>query len=268
MYAQCDSLIAKFPMPRELKRSLAVRRHCRKAGHRFYSLATMSNLYVRLKTGFFTNLKTFNLKAKIGNDAYWIPPRLWTYAAESQPDGDFSQHSNAVLAEVLGCVQYAANLKELLTDAGFLDGDGKIHNWAAHNSYHEAYSARAKKAAATRWGDRRRTQKQKQEKERGNPKEKKSTNGQAVLNGSSSTTDGTSNIRGGISLSVGDAAAFNGAWGLWLKHSSQLKYPPTESAIGAQWKKCNDNGAEWAETCINYSIECNSKTILEDPSVY
>jgi hypothetical protein len=231
----------------------------------------MSNLYVRLKTGFFTNLKTYSLKSKIGNDAYWIPQRLWCYAAESQPDGDFSQHSNAILAEVLGCGQYSANLKELLTDAGFLDGCGKIHNWVAHNAYHEAYSIRAKKAAATRWGDRKPKQKQKQERDRGNPKWKKSMNAQAMLKQSSSiapSITGTGNIQRGTFLSVGDASAFHGAWGSWLKHSSQLKYPPTESALAAQWKKCNENGLEWSEDCISYSIECNSKAIIEDPAVY
>lgn len=111
----------------------------------------MSSLYIRVRTGFYTNRKTVRLRLKIGDDAYWIPPRLWAYCAENQPDGDLSGYASEELAELIGCVKHATSMLQALKDAGFLTKDGKIHDWAEHNGYHEAFSTRAKAAAAARW---------------------------------------------------------------------------------------------------------------------
>ena len=124
----------------------------------------LSQLYIRVRTGFYQHRKTAKLRVLIGDDAFWIPPRLWAYAAEEQPNGDVSGYSSEELAMLLGCSKHAPSIKKHLTDAGFLDGDGKIHDWAGHNGYHEAFAARAKTAANARW-----------EKEKKEPKKRKST---------------------------------------------------------------------------------------------
>jgi uncharacterized phage protein (TIGR02220 family) len=111
----------------------------------------MSNLYVRVMTGFYTHRKTVKLKIKLGSDAYWIPPRLWAYAAENQADGNLSAYSSEELAELLGCPSYAKVMLQALKDSGFVDESGMIHDWADHNGYHDRFSERAKKAAAARW---------------------------------------------------------------------------------------------------------------------
>lgn len=113
----------------------------------------MSNLYVQVKTGFYSHRKTAKLRALLGDDALWIPPRLWAYAAEHQPDGDLSSYESAELANLIGCYKYATSMLQALKDCGYVDEDGKIHDWEEHNSYHVSYSARAKKAAAARWAD-------------------------------------------------------------------------------------------------------------------
>lgn len=111
----------------------------------------VSKLYVRIMTGFYSHRKTARLRSKIGNDAFWIPPRLWAYCAENQPDGDVSGYSADELAMLLGCSSNAQAMLEALKEAGFITQDGKVHGWDEHNRYHTAYAERAKTAAKARW---------------------------------------------------------------------------------------------------------------------
>lgn len=108
------------------------------------------SLYVRVQSSFWTNRKTLRLRVILGNDAFWIPPRLWSYAAENQPDGDFEDYSAEELAMLLGYNGNAQAMLEALQQAGFLDGK-VIHAWEEHNDYHRVYSERAKKAAQAKW---------------------------------------------------------------------------------------------------------------------
>jgi hypothetical protein len=111
----------------------------------------MSNLYIRVMTGFYTHKKTVRLKIALGVDAYWIPPRLWAYAAENQPDGDLSGYTSEELAELIGCSKHTQAMLQALKNSGFIDKNGMIHDWDEHNGYHKSFSERAKKAAAARW---------------------------------------------------------------------------------------------------------------------
>lgn len=109
------------------------------------------------------------LRALIGDSALWIPPRLWTYAAQNQPNGDFSSYLPSELAMLLSWQADAQALLEALQQAGFLDGM-KIHGWEERNSYHTVYAERAKKAAAARWSgeDKRKRRKEKRGEEASN----------------------------------------------------------------------------------------------------
>lgn len=111
----------------------------------------MSQLYVRVMTSFYTHRKTVKLKVALGQDAFWIPPRLWAYAAENQPDGDLSAYSSEEIAELLGCPKYSTSILQALKKSGFIDESGIIHDWSEHNGYHEKFSKRAKNAADARW---------------------------------------------------------------------------------------------------------------------
>jgi hypothetical protein len=129
----------------------------------------MSNLYVRLHSSFWTHRKTLQLRRKLGDAAFWIPPRLWSFAAENAPDGDLSNYQAEDLAML---VQYSGNAQEMLqalTDAGFLE-NGIIRNWAERNSFHAINHERAKTAAAARWA--KRNEKLSEEKEKDIDKEK------------------------------------------------------------------------------------------------
>lgn len=108
------------------------------------------SLFVKLKTGFWTHRKTARLRAAIGDDAFWVPPRLWCYAAENQPDGDFSGYSAQELAMLVGYSKDATSMLEALHKAGFMH-EGRIHGWEEHNGFHQTFSERAKNAASARW---------------------------------------------------------------------------------------------------------------------
>lgn len=103
------------------------------------------SLWIKLSINFFTHRKTVKLRGLIGDDAYWIPPRLWTYAASNQPDGDFKDYSAAELATVVGYSKDASSMLQALLQAGFLDSDMKIHDWEKHNGFHKVYTERARK---------------------------------------------------------------------------------------------------------------------------
>ena len=138
----------------------------------------MSNLYVRLHSSFWTHRKTLQLRRKLGDAAFWIPPRLWSFAAENAPDGDLSNYQAEDLAML---VQYSGNAQEMLqalNDAGFLE-NGIIRNWAERNSFHVTNHDRAKKAAEARWA--KRTEKISEEKDRDKDKEKEKESKQASL---------------------------------------------------------------------------------------
>ena len=106
-------------------------------------------------TSFYTNRKTVRLRIRLGMDAFWIPPRLWAYAAVNQPDGDMSAYSAEELAELIGYPSTAKSnaqaMLQALKECGFIDESGLIHDWHEHNGYHQTFADRAKKAAAARW---------------------------------------------------------------------------------------------------------------------
>ena len=108
------------------------------------------SLFIRVQTSFWTHRKTMRLRARLGDVALWLPPRLWSYAAENQPDGDFTKYSAEELAMLVGCSTDAQAMLVALQESGFMDGM-KIHDWHEHNGYHEKFAERAKKAAAARW---------------------------------------------------------------------------------------------------------------------
>ena len=43
------------------------------------------SLYIRLKVSFWSHRKTLRLRATLGDCAFWLPLKLWCYAAENQP---------------------------------------------------------------------------------------------------------------------------------------------------------------------------------------
>jgi len=108
------------------------------------------SLYVKVFTSFYTCKKTIRLQAVLGDDALWIPPRLWAYAAQNQPNGDFSDYSGQEIALLLGYNKDAARMLQALQQVGFLDGM-QVHDWGVYNAYHETFSERAKAAAEARW---------------------------------------------------------------------------------------------------------------------
>lgn len=124
------------------------------------------SLFIRVDVGFWSHRKTLRLRALIGDAAFWLPPRLWAYAAQQQPNGDFSGFMAEEIAMLVGYPGDAQALLQALRQSGFMD-DMQLHDWEEHNGYHKSFSDRAKKAANARWEEeRRRQEKTRQEKRR------------------------------------------------------------------------------------------------------
>ncbi len=218
----------------------------------------MSVLYVRLCVGFYQHRKTAKLRELIGEAAYWLPPRLWAYAAEHQPDGDFSKYSASELARLLDYRKDASRMLQALTESGFLDADSQIHDWAEHNAYHQTYSERAKKAARARWNTAQPdtafsdTGKMK---EKGIKKEKESKHRQAML------ADAPSILPSNL-----ETPEFQAAWADWLQHRREIKRPLTPTAAKGQLLKLADMGPERAIAALKHSIANGWQGIFEPQS--
>jgi len=105
------------------------------------------SLYIKLQLNFWSHRKTAKLQSIIGNDALWIMPKLWCYAAANQPDGNFSKYTAAELAIHLGYSGDPQALLQALLDAGFIDQDKTLHDWYEYNSFHAVFKERSMKAA-------------------------------------------------------------------------------------------------------------------------
>ena len=221
-----------------------------------YEFLDMSRLYVRVMTGFYSHRKTAKLRSFFGNDAFWIPPRLWAYAAEHQPDGNMADYTSEVLADVLGCSKYANTMLVALKKCGFVDESGMIHDWNQHNGYHEKYADRAKKAAAARWS---------KEKSPTPPKEeigkRKEERGDKHC-----LTDACSikSLSAPVIPLLLQTPAFQEAWGRWNDHLRQKRKPATYHALDLQLKKLEGWGEKRAIAAINNSIMGNWQGIFEE----
>ena len=122
--------------------------------------------FVRVDIGFYTHRKTIRLFAKIGESAFWVPPRLWAYAAAQQIDGDFHDYSATEIALLIGYQNDAQAMLQALIECGFMDVNPlRIHDWEEYNAYHAVFSTRAKNAARVRW-EKERTKEKDKEKRR------------------------------------------------------------------------------------------------------
>lgn len=162
------------------------------------------------------------LRTKIGDAALWLPTRLWSYAAENQPDGDFSEYAADELALLLGCSLDGQAMLQALQESGFMDGM-QIHDWHVHNDYHQKFSVRAKKAAEARW------KKAKTGKDKTGKDKRREDKRQAMLN------DSTSNASSIPGLIVPECFSkvdgFTAALAAWIDSRKKLRKPATTMAI-------------------------------------
>lgn len=103
----------------------------------------------RVQVGWSTHPKRRLLKRKLGADGVLAVYDLWSFCAQSRPDGDLSGMSDleiACAADYPGDeTEFAATLSEL----GLLDGEPgqyQIHDWATHNPYVNSAAQRSKSA--------------------------------------------------------------------------------------------------------------------------
>ena len=112
---------------------------------------------IRLKVGFLKHRKTQKLRRRLGDGGVLALMGLWDYAALNHSDGllPFDAEDIGYAADWTG----EGDLAGVLVEVGFLErvsGGYRLHDWARHQPWAAASGirvARAKKAAAARWGD-------------------------------------------------------------------------------------------------------------------
>ena len=58
---------------------------------------------------------------------------IWSWAAQNAVDGDLGGVSPSVIADACRWKKSPQKLRDALVEAGYLDGDGKLHDW---DEYH------------------------------------------------------------------------------------------------------------------------------------
>lgn len=109
--------------------------------------------WIRLDCAFYGDARTHMLRARIGERALWVVPRLWCFAAEHAPDGNLSAYPADVLAEELRYKGKGEAMVNALKEAGYLGADGLLIDWegvyglpaARHASLLKAREAKAAK---------------------------------------------------------------------------------------------------------------------------
>jgi len=209
------------------------------------------SLYVRLSISFFTHRKTAALFTLIGADAYWIPPRLWTYAATHQPDGDFTKYSDKEIALLIAYHGDASSMLQALQKSGFMDGM-KIHGWREHNAYHSVFAERATKAANARWRQR---GKRKDIEKKGKEIEQASVKHASSMNGSEAEK-----IYGEYPLKVGKPHALRAISKALSKRPFEVLLARTKSFAATRHGDLN--------FCPNPATWFNEERYDDDPSTW
>lgn len=190
------------------------------------------SLYVRVLTSFYTHRKTLRLRVALGNDAFWVPPRLWAYAAGNQPDGIFEDYTAEEIAMLIGYQGDAKAMLQALLHSAYMDENPlRIHDWEEHNSSLAFFERRAKQAAKARWD---------KEKERTKERESvpKSTIPNLTIPEPSIASSNASSMSIGVSSSGGGheiiLKEFSGhlqtprvmnKWQIWMTHRRAFKKP-------------------------------------------
>lgn len=114
----------------------------------------MQNL--NLSLDYFDHPKTRRLIGLLGRGAAELPIRLWCYCGKHHAEsGSLASYSAQEIESIVGWWGKTGELVGAMVKVGFLevDGDGwKIRDWSDQNGHLAAFKARAKTAAAARWG--------------------------------------------------------------------------------------------------------------------
>jgi hypothetical protein len=112
----------------------------------------------RISTAFPRHPKTVKLQRRLGATGCWSLVCLFLWVADNRPDGNLSGMSDEDIEIAAGWSGDSNTFVGALVEVGFLDGqDGihSIHDWVEHNPWAATRGeriAKAKKAAAARWG--------------------------------------------------------------------------------------------------------------------
>lgn len=111
----------------------------------------------RVAIGLTTHPKTIKLMRRLGDRAFYNLIRLWSYVAQSKPDGTLCNVDTDDIEIAADWQGKDGVFCQALIDLHFLDevnGIYTIHGWREHNGYAanaESRSNKARLAAAAKW---------------------------------------------------------------------------------------------------------------------
>lgn len=134
----------------------------------------MNTTWFKFPTSFFAEARTIKLRREIGEAAYWVPVRLWAFAASQDGSGNLSAYQPVELAEAL---HYQGDAEKLLKalKPDFLDRRGRVVGWTELFALAASRKLSSQKAAAARWapkptsetGDQRKEEEKRESERRG-----------------------------------------------------------------------------------------------------
>lgn len=106
--------------------------------------------WYKFPTSFFEEPRTFRLRKAIGDPAWWVPVRLWAFAASQDGSGDLSGYDAADIADAIHYTGNAIALMDALTP-DFMDKKRRIVGWKELFALAESRRRAAIKGASARW---------------------------------------------------------------------------------------------------------------------
>lgn len=114
---------------------------------------------INVDLDFFSHRKTMRLSAQLGDHAITSLLRLWCYVGRHDPkDGSLDDLRDYEIEHIANWTGERGQFVRTLISIGFLDmenGRAKIHGWEEHSRHLILYREKAKRAANTRWANRR-----------------------------------------------------------------------------------------------------------------
>lgn len=111
----------------------------------------MITSWFKFPVSYWHDPRMFKLRKLVGDDALWLPARMWTFAVSQEGTGDLSEYSSAELAEALRYRGHAKRLRDAFTKAGYIDKNGRVVGWKELYALAASRKRSARTAAKARW---------------------------------------------------------------------------------------------------------------------
>jgi hypothetical protein len=108
-------------------------------------------IWIKFPCAYWSDARQFRLRREIGDNALWLPARLWTFAATTAESGNLAEYGPEDLATEFGFSEGGTKMILALQAAGYLDKKCQIVDWEELYGLPASRQSAARKGAAGRW---------------------------------------------------------------------------------------------------------------------